>query len=85
MLARSPTAGAARARERRARQRAGVQWDLRVRTSTKRLVAALKALKAARGDAVGPLDTKAALEAELGEVIEAFCARWLGPEKKPHA
>jgi hypothetical protein len=85
MLVRSRSAAADRARARRARQRDGIRWDLHVRTNTRRLVAAMKALKAARGDAVGPLDTKAAVEAELGEMVEELVTRWLGPANFPHA
>jgi hypothetical protein len=81
MLDRSRTAAAIRAKERRARGRAGIRWDLRVRTPTRRLV---RAMQAARPE-VGPLDTREAVEAELADVVEAFCARWLGPEKNPHA
>jgi hypothetical protein len=58
-----------------------VRWDLHVRTPTKRLTAAMKAAR----PEVGALDTKAAVEAELADVIEAFCCRWLGPPKNPHA
>jgi hypothetical protein len=43
MLARPPTPAALRARERRARQRAGITCDLRVRVPTRRLLAAVRA------------------------------------------
>jgi hypothetical protein len=81
MLDRPPSTAAIRARARRARQRDGIRWDLRVRVPTRRLVTAMRV----SNPAVGELDTKGAVETELTEVVEAFVERWIGPAKKPHA
>ena len=78
MLDRPPTRAAVRARERRARLRDGVLHDLVVRVPTRRLVAAMKAAN----PAVGDLDTREAIEAELHEIAVAFMDRWLSPAKK---
>jgi hypothetical protein len=80
MLDRPRSAAAIRARERRARRRAGIVRDLRVRVPTKRLVAALRLANSQLPN--GELSTEA-IEAELQSVILAFVQRWL--DKKPHA
>jgi hypothetical protein len=78
VLDRPPSADALRGRATRARRRAGVHFDLKIRTPTKRLRAALRAAN----QTCGPLDNREALEAELHAVIEAFVTRWVGPRKK---
>jgi hypothetical protein len=69
---------AVRARERRARQRRGIDRILHVKLPTRRLIVALRAAN----PAVGDLDTRTAIEAELQSVVEAFIERWVGPAKK---
>lgn len=78
MLERSPSHAARRARDRRARQRTGIERDLKVRVPTRRLRAAMQAANPNAGE----LDTPGALEAELAAVVEAWIARWLGPPRK---
>jgi hypothetical protein len=73
-----PSPAARRARDRRARQRTGIERDLKLRVPTRRLRAAMQA---ANPDA-GMLDTREALEAELAAVIDAWIVRWLGPARK---
>jgi hypothetical protein len=75
-----PSGAAARARERRARQRAGISHDLRVRVPTRRLVAAMREANPCLPDGDW---TTAEIEAELETIVLAFIQRWL--EKKPHA
>jgi hypothetical protein len=75
MLQRSPSSAACRSRERRARQRRGIERDLKVRVPTRRLRAAMQA----RNPDVGSLDTREAMEAELTAIVENWIARWIGP------
>jgi hypothetical protein len=79
MLHRPSSPAAVRARERRARLRAGIARDLRVRVPTRRLVAAMRAAnpRLPEGE-LGPAE----IEAELAEIVVAFIARWLGRAKK---
>jgi hypothetical protein len=79
MLHRPPSSAAARARERRARQRAGITRDLRVRVPTRRLIAAMRAANPRLPE--GEL-SREAIEAELHEIIIALIDRWL--RKNPH-
>jgi len=81
MLQRSPSPDAARARRSRARLKAGVR-TFRVRAHTRRLEAAMRKSNPNLGDE--DLDQKA-IEAELDDIVEEFCARWVGPAKKPPA
>jgi hypothetical protein len=76
---RPPSAAAQRARERRARLRAGITRDLRVRVPTRRLMAAVRAANPQLPE--GELTT-AEIECELQSIVEAFIERWL--EKKAH-
>ncbi len=71
---------ARRARERRARQRAGITRDLRVRVPTRRLAKAMQEAnpRLPEGDL-----THEEIEAELHEIVLAFIERWCG--KNPHA
>jgi hypothetical protein len=80
-LVRSPAAR--RARAYRARRRAGVRHDLKVRTHTRRLVAALRAAAQAAGRPVLATDdpTRTEIERELTAIVEAFVSRWIGAEK----
>jgi hypothetical protein len=77
----SPSPSAVRARDRRARQRDGVEHDLRVRRPTRRLVAAMRAAnpKLPERDL-----SRAELEAEVDAILGAFEERWLD-KNKPHA
>ncbi len=75
MLHRPPSRAAIRARERRARQRAGIACDLRVRVPTRRLAAAMRAANPRLPE--GELSRKA-IEAELQAVVETFVERWIG-------
>ena len=81
MLERSPSPDAARARRSRARLKAGVR-TFRVRAHGRRLVAATRKANPVLGD--DEFDQKA-IEAELDDIVEEFCARWVGPAKKPPA
>jgi hypothetical protein len=76
---RASSPAAIRARERRARQRAGIECDLRVRVPTRRLVAAMRAANPRLRD--GEL-SPAEIEAELEAIVLAFVDRWL--LKNPH-
>jgi hypothetical protein len=73
MLDRSPSPAAVRARERRARQRAGIVRDLRIRIPTRRLVAAMRAANPRLPE--GELTT-AEVEAELEAIVLAFVERY---------
>ena len=75
MLHRPPSRAAARARERRARQRSGIACDLTVRVPTRRLVAAMKAANPRLPE--GEL-CREAIEPELQAVVETFIERWIG-------
>jgi hypothetical protein len=70
-----PSPAARRNRERRARQRAGIVADLRVRVPTRRLAKAMQLANPRLPE--GEL-THQEIEAELHAVLEAFCERWLG-------
>jgi hypothetical protein len=78
MLDRPPSPDALRGRATRARRKAGVAYDLKIRIPTKRLRAALRAANPAAGD----LGTRETIERELQNVVEAFIVRWVGPPKK---
>jgi hypothetical protein len=74
-----PSPAAIRAHERRARVKAGVRWELRVKAApTRRLVAAMRL----SNPAVGDLDTRETLEAELENVVAAFIELMLGPPRR---
>lgn len=73
-----PSPDALRGRATRARRKAGIAFDLTIRTPTRRLRAALKLANAAAGD----LDTREAMERELTSFVEAAVARWVGPRQK---
>jgi hypothetical protein len=78
MLDRSAqSAGAARARNSRARRKLGVRI-YRLRAHERRLSAALRLADPSLP--VGQL-SPATIERELESIIEAFTARWLGPKK----
>jgi uncharacterized membrane protein YebE (DUF533 family) len=79
---RSRSPAAIRARARRARQRAGIEFDLTTRTHTRRLVAAMHAAARADGRRLDDDMTRAAIERELTAIAESFVARWIGPAKK---
>jgi hypothetical protein len=79
MLHRPPSPAALRARERRARLRAGVTHDLRVRVPTRRLVAAMRAANPRLPESEL---TAAEIETELDAIVLAFIERWVGPAKK---
>jgi hypothetical protein len=73
------SAAALRARERRARVKAGVRWELRVKAApTRRLVAAMKL----SNPHVGHLDTRETIEAELENVVAAFIELMLVPPRR---
>jgi hypothetical protein len=78
MLHRPASPSAARARQWRARRKAGIR-EARIRVHARRLAAALRKSNPEAGE----LDTWAAVEAELAAMLEAFIERWLG--KKPNA
>ena len=80
MLQRSSSPDAARARRSRARLKAGVR-TFRVRAHARRLEAAMRKANPNLGE---DLDQQA-IEAELDDIVAAFCDRWLGPAKKPPA
>ena len=80
MLDRSRSPAAIRARESRARLKAGVR-TFRVRAHGRRLAAAMRLANPKLGDDLAP----EAIEAELDAILDAFCVRWLGPAKKPCA
>ena len=80
MLARPRSPAAVRARSRRARQRAGVERDLRVRAPTRRLAKAMQAANSRLP--VGELSVPE-IEAELQAIVDEYMDRWLG--KSPHA
>jgi hypothetical protein len=74
-----------RARERRARQRDGVEHDLTVRTHTARLTRALRAARRVEGRDFPEGDlTRPEIEIELLELVETFVEGWIGA-KKPYA
>ena len=81
MLDRSRPGAAARARQRRARQRAGIVCDLVVRVPTRRLA---KAMQMANPRLPQRDLTPSEIEAELQAIVLAFVERWIGP-KNPHA
>jgi len=75
-----PTPGAIRSRARRARRRAGIERDLRVRAPTRRLAKAIQAANPRLP--VGELSV-AEIEVELQAIVDEYMDRWLG--KRPHA
>ena len=79
MLHRPLSPSAIRSRARRARQKVGVRWTLRVKAApTRRLVAAMRH----SNPAVGDLDTREAIERELENVVAAFIELMLGPPRQ---
>ena len=81
MLQRSPSPDAARARRSRARLKVGVR-TFRVQAHSRRLIAAMRKANPALGD--DDLNQQT-IEAELDDIVAAFCDRGLGPAKKPPA
>jgi hypothetical protein len=84
---RSKSPAAIRARARRARQRNGVDFDIRLRTNTRRLIAMLRASARTEGKSILKSDkpSRAETEREANVFVEVIVARWIGPAKKPHA
>jgi hypothetical protein len=75
--------GSQRGVERRARRRAGIAFDLTVRTHTRRLTAALRAATRAEGrDFPDGNLTRPELESALDTLVTTFVTRWLGPDAK---
>jgi hypothetical protein len=79
MLHRPPSPGALRSRERRKRQKAGIDRDYKIRVNTRRL---LRALRLAEPSLPGGELTTEQIEIELNQIIERFCTGWLGPLRK---
>lgn len=79
MLHRPPSPGALRSRERRARQKVGIDRDYKIRTHTRRLITALRLAEPSLP--AGELTT-AQIEGELNQIIDCFVVDWLGPARK---
>jgi hypothetical protein len=74
----SPSGSARRSRERRARRRAGILRDFKVRVPTKRLIAALRLAEPKLPAELPP----EVIERELAQVVLAFIETWLGPPRR---
>jgi hypothetical protein len=70
-----------RAARRRERQRAGIEYDLRVRIPTRRLASALRLAAGAENRDLPARPSRTELEDELHTMLEALITRWLGPPR----
>ena len=74
-----PSPGALRSRERRARQRVGIDRDYKIRVNTRRLLRALRLAEPSLP--AGELGTEI-IERELNALVEKFVVNWIGPARK---